>query len=394
MRIDPAWKNVSLLAVCQALAFSGSSLIATTSALVGNSLASDKGYATLPIALQFLATMLTTIPASHLMRRIGRRRGFILGALLGIAGAATNTVAIFASDFLLFALGSAITGTFYGFALFFRFAAADVADERRRATAISLVLAGGVAAAIIGPNLARLTRTLFEPVLFAGCYFSLIGLYLGIIGVISFVRIPTPSAIERRESGRPVRAIVRQPACLTAMLCGPIAYGVMALIMTATPLAMLACDLSFSDTAFVIQWHVLGMYAPSFVTGHLISRVGVLNVMAVGAVLLAACVGINLSGTAINDFWAALALLGIGWNFVFIGSTTLLTQAYQPAERAKIQGLNDFLLYGMVTLSALVSGKIQHAFGWDVVNLGVAPFIAVAFAMSFWLRTRRAPAAA
>lgn len=393
MRIDPIWKNVSLLAICQALAFSGSSLIATTSALVGNSLAVDKGYATLPMALQFLATMLTTIPASHLMRRIGRRRGFTLGALVGIGGAATSTAAIFAADFLLFVLGSAITGIFYGFVLFFRFAAADVADERRRSKAISFVLAGGVAAAVIGPNLARLTRTLFEPVLFAGCYLSLIGLYIAVIGVLTFVRIPTPTAIERRETGRPLLEIVGQPVCVTAMLCGPIAYGVMALIMTATPLAMLACDLSFDDTAFVIQWHVLGMYAPSFVTGHLISRFGVLNIMAAGAALLAACIGINLSGTAIVDFWSALFLLGVGWNFLFIGSTTLLTQSYKQAERAKIQGLNDFLLYGMVTFSALMSGKIQHAFGWDIVNLGVAPFIACAFALSFWLRARRTPAA-
>jgi MFS family permease len=392
MRIDPAWKNVSLLAVCQALAFSGTSLIATTSALVGNALATDKGYATLPLALQFFATMLTTIPASHLMRRIGRRQGFTIGAVVGIAGASTSTAAIFAGDFLLFVLGSAITGVFYGFVLFFRFAAADVADERRRSKAISLVLAGGVAAAVIGPNLARLTRALFEPVLFAGCYASLIVLYLGVIGVLRFVRIPTPTAVERRESGRPLLDIASQPACLTAMLCGPIAYGVMSLIMTATPLAMLACNLSFDDTAFVIQWHVLGMYAPSFVTGHLISRFGVLNIMAAGAALLVACVGVNLAGNGMVNFWSALVLLGVGWNFLFIGATTLLTQSYQPAERAKIQGLNDFLLYGMVTVSALLSGKIQHAFGWETINLGVVPFIGMAFAVSLWLRTRR-PAA-
>jgi MFS family permease len=336
--------------------------------------------------------MLTTIPASHLMRRIGRRQGFTIGAVVGIAGASTSTAAIFAGDFLLFVLGSAITGVFYGFVLFFRFAAADVADERRRSKAISLVLAGGVAAAVIGPNLARLTRALFEPVLFAGCYASLIVLYLGVIGVLRFVRIPTPTAVERRESGRPLLDIASQPACLTAMLCGPIAYGVMSLIMTATPLAMLACNLSFDDTAFVIQWHVLGMYAPSFVTGHLISRFGVLNIMAAGAALLVACVGVNLAGNGMVNFWSALVLLGVGWNFLFIGATTLLTQSYQPAERAKIQGLNDFLLYGMVTVSALLSGKIQHAFGWETINLGVVPFIGMAFAVSLWLRTRR-PAA-
>lgn len=385
------WKPILLLAVCQGLAMSGASLIATTAALVGYSLAIDKSNATLPLAAQFVVTMLTTIPASNLMRRLGRRAGFWLGAAIGIVGAILATISIFENSFWGFTVGSAVIGVFYGFAIFFRFAAADVAEDRHRARAISLVLTGGVAAAVIGPNLARYSRDVFEPVLFAGCYLSLVFLYLGVSAVLVFIRIPRPTETRGTATGRPILEVMRQPICFTAMFCSAAAYGVMALVMNATPLAMLACNHDFGDTAFVIQWHVLGMYAPSFITGHLISRFGVLNVMAAGAVLLTACVGVNLSGDSVTFFWVALVLLGIGWNFLFVGATTLLTQSHRPAERAKVQGVNDFLMYGMVTLAALTAGKVQHDFGWSVVNLGVLPVIALTAGAILWLR--RHPAA-
>jgi MFS family permease len=385
------WKPILLLAVCQGLGMSGTSLIATTAALVGYSLAIDKSDATLPLAFQFVVTMLTTIPASNLMRRIGRRSGFWLGAAVGIVGAVIATVSIFQNSFWGFTIGSGVIGVFYGFAIFFRFAAADVAEDRHRARAISLVLTGGVAAAVIGPNLARYSRDFFEPVLFAGCYLSLIFLYLGVSAVLAFVKIPRPTETIGGRTGRPLLEVIRQPVCYTAMFCSAAAYGVMALVMNATPLAMLACNHDFGDTAFVIQWHVLGMYAPSFVTGHLISRFGVLNVMVAGAVLLTACVGVNLSGDSVDFFWVALVLLGVGWNFLFVGATTLLTQSHRPAERAKVQGVNDFLMYGMVTLSALTAGKVQHDFGWAVINLGVVPVIGLAVVAILWLR--RHPAA-
>ena len=380
------WKPILLLAVCQGLAMSGASLIATTAALVGYSLAIDKSDATLPLAFQFVVTMLTTIPASNLMRRIGRRAGFWLGAAVGIVGAVIAIVSIFQNSFWGFMIG-----VFYGFAIFFRFAAADVAEDKHRARAISLVLTGGVAAAVIGPNLALYSRDVFEPVLFAGCYLALIFLYLGVSAVLAFVKIPRPTEIIGGRTGRPLLEVIRQPICYTAMFCSAAAYGVMALVMNATPLAMLACNHDFGDTAFVIQWHVLGMYAPSFVTGHLIGRFGVLNVMVAGAVLLTACVGVNLSGDSVDFFWAALVLLGVGWNFLFIGATTLLTQSHQPAERAKIQGVNDFLMYGMVTLAALTAGKVQHDLGWAAINLGVVPVIGLAVVAILWLR--RHPAA-
>ena len=393
-RIDRARRNVILLAACQALAMSGATLIGTTSALVGHSLAIDKSLATVPLALQFLITMAATIPASLLMRRIGRRGGFMLGAGCGAIGALLMTYAVLAASFALFAVGSAVTGIFYGFVIFYRFAATDTADEAFQSKAISAVLAGGVVAAVAGPNLARWTKDMIEPVVFAGPYAALAVLCLVSMAVLALIDIPAPTAAERRERGRPLRTILRQPVCAVAILCGPVSYGVMSLVMTATPLAMLACDLDFDDTAQVIQWHVLGMYAPSFITGHLIARYGVLNVMTAGAVLLVASLSVNLSGITLAHFWVGLVLLGMGWNFLFVGSTALLTRAYQPAEKAKVQGLNDFLVYGSVTLAALFSGALQHGYGWDVVNYGVGPLIVSVLIAVQWLRLRRLPAAA
>lgn len=390
MLLTPVWRNVALLAVCQALAMSGASLIATTSALVGNGLAENKAYATVPLALQYGATMLATIPAAHLMRRFGRRAACMGAAGIGMLGAALSMIAILQGDFHFFGASSAVTGLFFGFVIQFRFAAADVTEARDRGKAISWVLAGGVIAAVLGPNLARATRDWFEPVLFAGCYFALIFVCAAVMAVLAFVRIPTPSAEERRGDGRSFREIVKQPVCLTAILCGPLSYAVMSTLMTATPLAMLACDHGFGDTAFVIQWHILGMYAPSFVTGFLIARLGVLNVMAAGSALFVLCIAINLAGNSVVHFWASLTLMGVGWNFVFVGATTLLTESYRPAEKAKMQGINDFLVYGTVTISALISGKLHHFIGWEALNLAASPFVAATVAAGLWLRARRA----
>ena len=393
MTLSPAWKNVALLAVCQALAMTGASLIATTSALVGNALAIDKAYATLPLALQYGATMAATIPAAQLMRVFGRRAACIGAAVVGMLGGALSTAAILDADFAFFCLGSAVTGVFYGFVIQFRFAAADVADARFKSRAISLVLAGGVFAAVAGPNLARLTRELFSPVLFAGCFFALIFVCASVVVALSFVRFPATTAEERAPGGRKLREIIAQPACATAMLCGPLSYAVMSTLMTATPLAMLACDHNFGDTAFVIQWHILGMYAPSFFSGSLVQRFGVLNVMAAGSALFVLCIALNLSGNSVVHFWAALTVLGVGWNFMFVGATTLLTECYRPQEKAKVQGLNDFFVYGTVTLSALLSGKLHHYIGWDSLNLMALPIVAATLLAGFRLRARRAQAA-
>ena len=392
--MSPARRNVLVLAFCQAAAMTSISMMATVSALAGQQLAADKSMATWPIGLQQLTVMLTTFPASLLMRRIGRRAGFTIGSSVGITGGALQCYAVFHFDFVLFCIGNALVGVANGFALFYRFAAADMADAAFKSKAISLVMAGGVGAAIAGPELAKWSHDWFLPAQFAGSFLA-IALLQALGGLlVQFVRIPKPSVEERRDSGRPLSAIVRQPVFIVAVLGGMVGYGVMSLVMTATPLAMVDCSFSFPLTAFVIQWHVLGMFVPSFFTGHLIVRHGVLKVMLTGTVLLAFCVAINLSGIALWNFWSALVLLGLGWNFLYIGASTLLTEAYLPAERAKTQAVNDFLVFSVVTVASFSSGALHHHYGWGAVNLGVVLPVMVAASAILWLLLRRRTQAA
>lgn len=386
---DPTRKNVAILALCQALSMTGSSLVMTVSAIVGTMIAADKTMATLPLAFQMTAMMLTTIPASMAMKRFGRRAGFLFGIMVGISGALLATLAIFERNFVLLCTASCIMGIQMGFAQFYRFAAADTARPDFKSKAISLVLAGGVVAAVLGPNLAKWARDLFDPVMFAGSYAAIAVLWLIPLVLLCFIDIPRPSVDERRQSGRPLIVIMRQPVFVVAIVSAVVAYAMMNMVMTSTPLAMLACGLEFEDAAFVIQWHVLGMYAPAFFTGTLIVRFGVLNVMLVGAALMLGCVAVNLSGQDIIRFWLALVLLGVGWNFLFVGATTLLTETYVPAEKAKVQAANDFLVFGSVSVSAFSSGMMQNAFGWDVVNMMAMPFLVVALCMVAWLRFLR-----
>ena len=387
---DPTVKNVSLLAACQALNMSASSLVMTVVALVGTTLAADKTLATLPIAVAFGATMVSTIPASLLMKRIGRRAGFSIGACFGIAAGLLSTKAIFDGSFALFCVGAALFGIATAHAFYYRFAAADTASEAFKSRAISLVLAGGLAAAFIGPELAKWTKDLFAPILFAGGFLAMAGLFALILILLQFVRIPRPTLEERSSSGRPLREILRQPACIVAILCAMVGYGAMNLVMTATPLAIIACNHPFESAAFVIQWHVAAMYAPSFFTGSWIKRFGVTPLLLIGSLLILACVAVNLSGIEVAQFWAALVFLGLGWNFLFIGGTTLLTDCYRPEEKAKVQALNDFLVFGTVAATALASGALFHGVGWEAVNLGVVgPVLLVAVA-AVWLGRKRA----
>jgi MFS family permease len=377
-------RNVLLLAACQAMMMTGGSLLVATSALVGFRLSPDKSVATLPLALQMLATMLTTIPASLLMQRLGRRAGFLIGSAIGVSGAALAAWAIVAGSFPLFAAGAVLSGVFSGFGSYYRFAAADAASSELRSRAISWVLTGGVVAALVGPNLARWTRGwLATP--FAGSYVALTGVMLLSFVTVLFLDIPRPPAGERGGGGRPLGVIGAQPVFVVAAIGGMVGYGVMSLVMSATPLAMQAHEYPFADTAFVIQWHALGMFAPSFFTGNLIRRFGVLRVMLAGVVCSAACVLVNLSGTSLVHYWMALLLLGLGWNFQYIGATTLLTEAYAPAERAKTQALNDFLVFTTVTVAVLLAGRLQHSFGWRAVNLGVLPALTIALVAIAWL---------
>jgi len=389
MTLTPARRNVLVLAICQAVAMTSISMMATVSALAGQQLATDKALATLPIALQQLTVMLTTFPASYIMRHFGRRAGFSIGAIVGMIGGSIQCYAVFQFDFPLFCLGNALVGVANGFALFFRFAAADTADMAFKSKAISLVLAGGVLAAFVGPQLAKWTHDWFQPVQFAGSFIGIAALQALNCVLVQFVRIPRPSAEERRLPGRPLGVIMRQPVFIVAALGGMIGYGSMSLVMTATPLAMVGCGFAFASAATIIQWHVLGMFTPSFFTGHLISRYGALRVMLTGSFALLACVAINLSGTAFWNFWAALVLLGMGWNFLYIGASSLLHEAHRPEERAKTQALNDFIIFSLVTAASFSSGALNHRFGWSSVNLGVILPVLIAAGAIVWLMQRR-----
>jgi MFS family permease len=389
-------RNVLLLSLSQGLFMIGTSTMIAEAAIVGYSLADDKSLATLPVALQQLAVVLTQIPAALLMRRIGRRWGYTLGAGFGMAGTAVATLGVLWGSFLLFCIGSMMNGVYNGFGQSYRFAAVDGSSDRWRSKAISYTLAGGVIAAVLGPELAKLTKDLLAPVTFAGSFAALTLVALLAMIVLQFIDIPQPRAEDQRDTGRPLGEILRQPLAIVAVLSGMVGYGTMTFLMTVTPLAMVACAYPFESAAFVIQWHVLGMFVPSFFTGTLIARFGVLNVMMAGAAALAICTGVNLSGTSVPQFWLGLFLLGIGWNFLYIGATTLLTQVYRPAEKSKVQAANDFLVFGAMATGALSSGALFHAIGWAGLNMIAAPVVVIALMGILWmtLKGRRAVPAA
>lgn len=379
-------RTVILLAVSQALFMTSTAAVITSIALVGKQLATYGGFATWPIAFQFASMMATTYAASMFMKRYGRRVGFVTGCLIGILGASIATFAIFDQNFWLFCLGAALIGSFNAFSHYFRFAAADAADVSYRSRAISFVLAGGIVAAMTGPTLANLTIDLFTPVRFAGVFAAIIFLYVAIIVIMAFIDIPTPSEAERSGKGRPLGVIARQPKYVVAVMGGVFGYLVMSFIMTVTPVAMDQHGFTFGDSAIVIQGHIIGMYLPSFFTGYLIARYGVTNIMTIGAVLQLLCIVVNISGLDVWNFRIALFLVGVGWNFLFIGGTALLTECYSPAEKAKAQGFNDLCIWGMVTVGAVVSGLLVHELGWVLVNYAVAPLVLVVLAGILWLK--------
>jgi len=386
-------RTVWLLAGCQALMNSGNTLIVATSALVGLRLAEDKSLATLPVALTLFTGMLTTIPASLLMGRIGRRAGFQIGTVFGLAGAGLAVWAILQRDFTLFCLAAVLIGGFNAFGTYYRFAAADVATDDYRSRAISYVMAGGIVAALVGPNLANWSQAWLAHHEFAGSYLSLLGVYGLSLVALAFVRTAPPSTDPSGKPGRPLAEIARQPAFLVALAGGALGYGGMALVMTATPLAMHQHAHPFADTAFVIEWHLLGMFAPAFVAGHLIRRFGLINMMITGTLLYFACIVTSLSGNTVTHFWLALTLLGMGWSFLFVGATTLLTETYTENEKAKSQALNDFLVFSVIAASSLSAGAIQHHLGWHAVNLVLAPIAAAILGALLWLRSARRRAA-
>ncbi|HKW37460.1 MAG TPA: MFS transporter [Burkholderiales bacterium] len=386
--MDPARKNVAVLAACQALLFTNNSTAIALNGLVGYALASNKALATLPVTGWVVGGALSTLPMSLLMKRIGRRAGFTLGALTGIAGAAVCALALAGANFWLFCLGTTLFGVYNAAAQYYRFAAADSVSPEFTPKAISLVLAGGLVGGIVGPEVSKHTVDLLDT-RYLGAYLSLIGFLVVAIGVLQLLSIPSPTGDDRKAPTRPLAEIMAQPVFIVAVTGSAIGYGVMNLLMTATPLAMRLCGHPYSAAATVIGSHVVGMFGPSLFTGSLIRRFGVLQVMAAGALLLYGVVAIALAGISVPHFWLALVLLGVGWNFLYIGGTTLLTDACAPAERAKTQGANDSIIFLTMMLTSFGSGVLIDAKGWEVLNWLALPFITVAAAAVLWLLARR-----
>jgi len=385
----PMHRQVFLLASAQALFQTASVLVMTVGGLAGGQIASRPELATMPIAAMFLGTAVSTFPASMWMARVGRRAGFVAGALLGVGGGLAAALGIWFGSLALLCLGTFFVGAYQAFAQFYRFAASEVADEAFRPRAISLVLGGGVVAALAGPMLGRLGGPLLEQQ-YVGSFLLLALVSMIGAGVLLGLRIPNQKAeTSDAVSGRPWRAIVSQPAYLVALFGAATGYGIMILAMTATPIAMVQHHHELSTAATVIQLHVLGMFLPSFFTGSLIARFGVLRIMLAGVVLFAGHVLMTVTGTGFGSFASALVLLGVGWNFLYIGGTTLLTTTYSVAEKGRAQATNDMTIFAVGLACSFSAGALLQHFGWQALNMLLLPWLALAAIALIWLSYRQ-----
>ncbi|MEM7507456.1 MAG: MFS transporter [Pseudomonadota bacterium] len=357
--------------------------------LAGNYLSSNPALATLPISMIVVASMLAAPVMSTIMGRWGRRTGFLLGAGAGAAGGGLAAYALQIGSFELFCAGTFLTGIYMAGHNLYRFAAADLASDSFRPKAISWVMAGGLAAGLIGPEMVKIFGDAWEPVPFAGAYAFMV--VVNVAGALPFLLLDIPAqprAPKGTRSGRPWREILADRRVPVAMLCAMISYALMNLIMTSTPLAMAICGFGTDYAADVVRVHVMSMYIPSFFTGVLVIRFGAPKMILAGMVLLSGAALIALAGIELTNFYAALAVVGLGWNFGFIGATTMLASAHRPDERARVQGTNDFLVFGMVTIASFGSGALLTGVGWEAVNLAVFPFAALAIASLIWLARR------
>ena len=376
--------NVGLLVTCQAMLMTNNATLIAINGLAGLALAPTPALATLPVTCWVVGGAIATMQASQYMKKVGRRKGLIRGASVGIVGAAICAAAMWQASFWLLCFGALVWGTYNAFGQYYRFVAAEVAAPDFKATAVSLVLAGGLVGGIVGPTLSRYTVDLVGPK-FAGAYLALIVFALATMAVLSRMRIPDPTAAEQAASGRPLSEIAAQPKYIVAVMSGAIGYGVMNFLMTSTPIAMGVCGHPYGDAAFVISAHVIAMFAPSFVTGGLIKRFGKIPVMLAGAALNIVCIAVALAGLTVANFWWAMVLLGVGWNFLYIGATTLLTETYRPEERAKAQGANETAIFVMMALSSFSSGMIVTNASWEKVNYSATPLIAIVVAALLFL---------
>ncbi|HEU0199447.1 MAG TPA: MFS transporter [Burkholderiaceae bacterium] len=382
-------RQVLLLASSQALFQTVSVLVMTVGGLAGGQIASSPGLATAPIATMFLGTAVATFPASLWMTRVGRRAGFIAGALLGTAGGLVAALGIWLGSLALLVLGTFLVGAYQGFAQFYRFAAGEVADEAFRPRAISLVLAGGIVAAVAGPMLGHLGASLVGPQ-YAGSFLLLAVVSFVAAAILLGLRVPIPKADPGQAMKvRPWSAIVSQPTYLVALLGAATGYGIMILAMTATPIAMVHHHHELSTASTVIQLHVLGMFLPSFFTGSLITRFGVLPIMFAGVAVLVGHVLMTLTGVGFGSFAGALVMLGVGWNFLYIGGTTLLTTTYSTAEKGRAQAINDMTIFAVGLAGSLSAAALLQSVGWQVLNLLLLPWLAIAALALIWLGYRR-----
>ena len=386
-----AKRNVVVLVLAQAVLGAQMPMIFTIGGLAGQSLAANPCLATLPISLIVLGSMLTATPLSAIMQRFGRRAGFFVGAAGGCAGGIIGALGLYHASFPLFLLGSFCTGIYLSAHGFYRFAAADTASDSFRPKAISYVMAGGLAAAAIGPQVVKLTADAFV-IPFLGTYAAVIAVNL--LGALLFLLldIPAPApAAAGADRGRSRWQLITTPRIAVAVICATVSYALMNLVMTSTPLAVVGCGFDKNNAADVVTSHVLAMYVPSFFTGHLVARFGAQRIMGLGLLILAGAGAVALQGVQLENFFLALILLGIGWNFGFIGATTLLASAHTLAERGRMQGLNDLIVFGGVTCASLASGGLMNCSGgtaiegWNAVNMAMAPALVLAGGALIWL---------
>lgn len=392
--ISTAKRNVAILVAAQALLGAQMPIIFILGGLAGLSLASNPCFATLPISMIILGSVIAATPLSAFMQKYGRRAGFILGAVFGATGASISAYGLYIQSFPIFITGSLFTGVYMSGQGFYRFAAADTSTEDFRPKAISYVLAGGLAAAVIGPQLVKLTADAMV-IPFLGSYLTVIAINLVGSLMFLFLDIPTPLApVEGAPAGRSRMELLKTPMIAVAIICAMVSYALMNLVMTSTPLAVVGCGFERNTAADIVSSHVLAMYIPSFFTGHLIARYGPVKIISIGLAILASAGLVALTGVALDQFFIALILLGVGWNFGYIGATSMLAASYEPEERGRIQGLNDMLVFGGVTLASLASGGLMNCSGgdaqagWQAVNMAMIPFLTLAGAALIWLVLR------
>jgi MFS family permease len=377
-------RNVWLLFTCQALMTAVMAGQVVMASLVGHALAVEQALNTLPMGIQMVGVMTASIPAGIVFARLGRKPGFWLGCAISVVGSLTFALGVWQRDFTLYCLGAVPAGLGFGISQHLRFAAAEVAAPEARSRAISLVLAGGVVAAVIGPEIVKRTNGLLADWQFLATYLALPVLPITTAVLLAFTRLPPPPE-RRRGKAVPIRAIVARPGFITAVTAAMVGYGTMNLVMASTPLQMMMCGFGVGSSADVIRAHSIAMYLPGFATGRLIQRFGVHQMICAGALITALCCAVNLAfAPVLGTFFGALMLLGVGWNFMFVGGTTLLTTVHDTADRVRVQATNDFIVFGTVALSAFGSGAIHATLGWGALNLSVLPPVVIATALVIW----------